>query len=173
MLEQLPEHIRSVLSVFSRRKVPDDSRRHGKDAEWSLDNDALWTLRARSCEDWVCRLSVALLLRVSSAKLSACRIVAARKHKLAELLLPHALADLAACDADKSLRRIISAQVRSLQKGCYSSLERVSLQGCTAWKGTQDRSLVQQAPRLAGSRQQLSDADVVSNDGIGFHSPTW
>ena len=112
MLEQLPQLMRTVLSVFSRRKVLDDSRKHAKDAEWSLDNDALWTLRGRSCNDWVCRLSVALLLRVSSAKLSACRIVAARKPALAELLLPHALADLAGHDPDNSVRRVISAQVK-------------------------------------------------------------
>lgn len=114
VLEQLPEHVRAVLSAFSRRKVPDDARKQATDAAWSLDSDALWTLRDRSYADWVCRLSVALLLRVSSAKLAACRSVAARKPALAELLLPHALADLAAHSADASLLRTLSAQVRLL-----------------------------------------------------------
>ncbi len=146
MLDQLPPFIRTVLSVFGRRKVPDDNRKHAKDAEWSLDNDALWLLRARSRDEWICRLSVALLLRASSAKLSACRVIAARKHTLAALLLPHALADLAARDADNSLRRVISAQVRSPHKISNTPRDRVSLEGCTASKGTHDKEGLRTKP---------------------------
>ena len=114
VLEQLPEHVRMVLAEFSRQTVPEDTRKQAADAAYSLENDALWTLQDRSYADWVCRLCVALLLRASSAKLAACRSAAARKPALAELLLPYALADLAARDSDSSLLRTISAQVRLL-----------------------------------------------------------
>ena len=111
VLKQLPDHVRTVLSDFSRRKVPDDARKQATDAAWSLESDALWTLRGRTYADWVCRLSVAMLLRVSCAKLAACRSVAARKPALAQLLLPHALADLATHDSDPTWLCHISAQV--------------------------------------------------------------
>ena len=111
ILEQLSEHARTVLAEFSRRSVPEDTRKQSADAAYSLENDALWTLCDRSYADWVCRLCMALLLRASSAKLAACRSVAVRKPAFAELLLPYALADLAAHDKDSSLLRTISAQV--------------------------------------------------------------
>ena len=111
ILKQLPEHVRTVLADFSRRRVAEDTRKQAADAAWSLENDTLWTLHDRSYTDWVCRLCFAVLLRASSAKLAACRSVAARKPALAELLLPYALADLAAQDLDSSLLRTISAQV--------------------------------------------------------------
>ena len=106
--------MRTVLAEFSRRTVPEDTRKQAADAAYSLENDALWTLQDRSYADWVCRLCVALLLRASSAKLAACRSVAARKPALAELLMPYALADLAEHDSDSSMLRTISAQVRLL-----------------------------------------------------------
>ena len=127
ILAQLPEHVRTVLSEFSRRKVPEDARKQAADPAWSLDSDRLWTLRNRSYADWVCSLSFAVMLRVSSAKLAACRSVAARKPALAELLLPHALADLAARDADAPLLRTISAQVLLLLT-CIKGFECAQLQ---------------------------------------------
>lgn len=88
------------------------SRRDASDPKWSLhDNPKLFSLGGQSYEAWVCRLAYALLLQAKEPTLAMCQHMITRKAELAELMLPHILADIAHHDTDNSLMAAISSQL--------------------------------------------------------------
>ena len=88
------------------------SRRDASDPKWSLhDNPKLFSLEGQSYDAWVRHLAYALLLQAQEPTLAMCQHMIIRKAELAELMLPHILADLAHHDADNSLVAAISSQL--------------------------------------------------------------
>lgn len=77
----------------------------------SLAVERMWTCSSGQYELWVCRLAHALLLHASNPTLRAFEHLAPRKAAVAELLLPHVLADIALHSADATLHDLISDQV--------------------------------------------------------------
>ena len=77
----------------------------------SLAAKRLWVCSSGQYELWVCRLAHALLLHASNPTLRAFEHLAPRKAAVAELLLPHVVADIALHSADATLHDLISDQV--------------------------------------------------------------
>ena len=98
-----------------RRDGDSTYRPSNKDAsnpKWSLkDNPKLWTLEGQSYEAWVRNLAYAMLLLVSEPTLAMCKHMVVHKAQLAELMLPHILADIAQQDAAGSTMTVISSQL--------------------------------------------------------------
>ena len=101
------------LQVFAGKPTTADKRKGAADPQWAPASAALWSLASQPFERWVCRLAYALLLAAQHPLLAMCRGVARLRAPLAELLLPHVLADLAANDSDGTLRRTLSVKVRA------------------------------------------------------------
>ena len=110
-LERLPSPVRQVIRIFAERPISADKRKDLADPQWALDSPTLWSLTTQGYSAWICRLVYALLLQTKQPLLAMCRGVAQQRAPLAELLLPHVLADLAAADANGSFRRTLSEKV--------------------------------------------------------------
>jgi hypothetical protein len=78
-----------------------------------LEDGQLWQLEGQTYDEWVCGLADALLGFVSSPLLHILQRCARRKPAMAELLLPHIFADLAAHDSDATLMVTVSKQARA------------------------------------------------------------
>ena len=105
----------SELHQVYRREDDSTYRPSGKDAadpKWSLQsNPKLWRLQGQSYEAWVRNLAYAMLLQVQEATLAMCQHMIVRKAQLAELMLPHILADIAQHHPDSAMMASISAQL--------------------------------------------------------------
>lgn len=77
-----------------------------------LEDARLWALEGQGYEAWVCGLADALLAHARSPTLRMLQRPGRKKAALAELLLPHAAADLASHDADTTLVALLSEQAR-------------------------------------------------------------
>ncbi len=75
-----------------------------------LGDSRRWQLEGQTHEQWVCALADALLGYSSNPLLRILQCCARKKSAMAELLLPHIFADLAAHDADALLMATISEQ---------------------------------------------------------------
>ena len=75
-----------------------------------LGDSRLWQLEGQTYEDWVCGLADALLGYSSNPLLRILQRCACKKSAMAELLLPHIFADLAANDGNGLFMGIISEQ---------------------------------------------------------------
>ncbi len=78
-----------------------------------LEDSRLWALEGQGYEAWVCGLADALLAHAAAPTLRMLQRPARRRAALAELLLPHAAADLAGRDADTTLVALLSEQART------------------------------------------------------------
>lgn len=90
------------------------SNKDASDPKWSVHGNAkLFSLKSQSYDVWVRNLAYALLLLVQEPTLSMCQHMIVRKAELAELMLPHILADIACHSTDSSLMPAISTQLAS------------------------------------------------------------
>ncbi len=90
------------------------SNRDASDPKWSIHGNAkLFSLECQSYDVWVRNLAYALLLLVQEPTLSMFQHMIVRKAELAELMLPHILADIACHSTDSSLMPAISTQLAS------------------------------------------------------------
>ncbi len=90
------------------------SNKDASDPKWSVhDNAKLFSLECQSYDVLVRKLAYALLLLVQEPTLSMCQHMIVRKAELAELMLPHILADIACHSTDSSLMPAISTQLAS------------------------------------------------------------
>lgn len=107
----------SALDQVYRREDDSTYRPSGKDAadpKWSLhSNPKLWGLQGQSYEAWVRKLAYAMLLQVKEPTLAMCNHMIVHKAQLAELMLPHILADIARNQPDGVLMASISSQLSS------------------------------------------------------------
>ncbi len=88
------------------------SNKDASDPKWSLHNNhKLWTLDSQSYDTWVRNLAYALLFLVQEPTLGMCQHMIVRKAELAELMLPHILADIAHHNTDNSLVTAVSSQL--------------------------------------------------------------
>ena len=87
----------------------------------SLAAKRMWICSSGQYELWVCRLAHALLLHASNPTLRAFEHLAPRKAAIAELLLPHVLADIALHSANANLHGLISDQVSNWVLAANSS----------------------------------------------------
>ena len=105
----------AVLHQVYRREDDSTYKPSGKDAadpKWSLQsNPKLWSLRGQSYDAWVRNLAYAMLLQVKEPTLAMCQHMIVRKAELAELMLPHILADIAQHDSDAAMMASISSQL--------------------------------------------------------------
>jgi len=91
------------------------SNKDASDPKWSVhDNAKLFSLECQSYDVLVRKLAYALLLLVQEPTLSMCQHMIVRKAELAELMLPHILADIACHSTDSSLMSAISTQLANL-----------------------------------------------------------
>ena len=91
------------------------SRKEASDPKWSVQNNpGLWSLDGQSYDTWGRNLAYALLLLVQEPTLSMCQHMIIRKAELAELMLPHILADIVHHDTDSSLTTAISSQLTAI-----------------------------------------------------------
>ncbi|KAK9825683.1 hypothetical protein WJX81_003257 [Elliptochloris bilobata] len=110
-LARVPEPARSYVSVFqpmAGAAALADADVDTASPATSLDSNALWAVGARGYEAWVCELAHALLSRAPSPMLRMCQSLALLRPAMAELLLPHILADLATLDSDGHLAAALS-----------------------------------------------------------------
>ena len=90
------------------------SNKDASDPKWRIHGNAkLFSLERQSYNAWVRNLAYALLLLVQDPTLSMCQHMIVRKAELAELMLPHILADIACHSTDNSLMPAISTQLAS------------------------------------------------------------
>lgn len=90
------------------------SNKDASDPKWSVHGNAkLFSLESQSYDVWVRNLAYALLLLVQEPTLSMCQHMIVRKAELAELMLPHILADIACHSTDSSLMPAVSTQLAS------------------------------------------------------------
>lgn len=90
------------------------SRKDASDPKWDIQqNNQLWALEGQTYDTWISKLAHALLMLVQDATLSICQHMVFRKAALAELMLPHILADIAQHDTDQKLMFTISTQLRT------------------------------------------------------------
>lgn len=105
----------TVLHQVYRREDDSSYRPSGKDAadpKWSLQsNPGLWSLQGQSYDAWVRNLAYAMLLQAQEPTLAMCQHMIVRKAQLAELMLPHILADLAHHQTQGTLMASISSQL--------------------------------------------------------------
>lgn len=98
-----------------RREDDSTYRPSGKDAadpKWSLQsNPGLWSLQGQSYDAWVRNLAYAMLLQAREPTLAMCQHMIVRKAQLAELMLPHILADLAQHQPQGALMVSLSSQL--------------------------------------------------------------
>lgn len=71
----------------------------------------LWSLEGQTYDTWISKLTHTLLSLVHDPTLSICQHMVFWKAALAELMLPHILADLAEHDADQKLMLAISSRL--------------------------------------------------------------
>ncbi|BDA48015.1 Serine-protein kinase ATM [Coccomyxa sp. Obi] len=108
-LQQLEPLQQSYIQIFAGPKRAAVSPEPG--TRFDLGDSRLWQLEGQTYEQWVCGLADALLGHSSNPLLRILQRCARKKSAMAELLLPHIFADLAAHDADASLMATISEQV--------------------------------------------------------------
>lgn len=98
-----------------RREDDSTYRPSGKDAadpKWSLQtNPGLWSLQGQSYDAWVRNLAYAMLLQAKEPTLAMCQHMIVRKAQLAELMLPHILADLAQHQPQGTIMAAISSHL--------------------------------------------------------------
>ena len=112
MLRSCGEGFATVRHQVYRREDDSTYRPSGKDAadpKWSLQgNPGLWSLQGQSYEAWVRNLAYAMLLQAKEPTLAMCQHMIVRKAQLAELMLPHILADLAHHQPEDTMASISS-----------------------------------------------------------------
>lgn len=98
-----------------RREDDSTYRPSGKDTadpKWSLQsNPRLWSPQGQCYDAWVRNLAYAMLLQAKEPTLAMCQHMIVRKAQLAELMLPHILADLAHHQPQGALMASISSQL--------------------------------------------------------------
>ena len=103
------------LHQVYRREDDTSYRPSSKDAanpKWGLQsNPKLWSLQGQSYDAWVRNLAYAMLLQVKEPTLGMCQHMIVRKAQLAELMLPHILADIAHHHPDAAMKASISSQL--------------------------------------------------------------
>lgn len=103
-----------MYQVYRREGVSTyrPSSKDASDPKWSPQNNPrLWSVQGQSYESWVRNLAYAMLLLAKEPTLAMCQHMIVRKAQLAELMLPHILADIAQHDTDSSVRSAISSQL--------------------------------------------------------------
>ena len=120
-LQQLPEHLKELLSTFNEKPLSHEQRKDAGGPQWALDNPLIWALDSQSYESWLCRLVYALLLQVQHPVLAAVKGVARLRASLAEVIVPYVLADLAATAGHVFVNQRLSKQVSSLNAGLDSA----------------------------------------------------
>ena len=122
----------------------------------SLAAKRMWSCSSGQYELWVCRLAHALLLHASNPTLRAFEHLAPRKAAVAELLLPHVLADIALHSADATLHDLISDQVSIWILGTASNSSSSSAQPPAS------TSMSVGSPSAPAPDQPAADAKAVS-----------
>ena len=103
-----------MYQVYRREGVSSyrPSSKDASDPKWSLHNNPkLWSIQGQSYASWVRNLAYALLLLAKEPTLAMSQHMIVRKAQLAELMLPHILADIAQHDTDSTARTAISTQL--------------------------------------------------------------